>query len=288
MKYRIAWKVLAKPDSKSHGDWFYNRRVDCERECERLNAQYPTLHHWCEKKQEAIQMTRRFELLAGKIEKATDGSAAFDLFSIEDQIFEPGMTIGVRTGVLTKFDPQLVCIIKEKSGLALKHDFHVHGGVIDSDYDQEWKVIARWAPRYVWKGMNHIVQAGQKIAQFMIIELPVLELVGSGIRIVDSKRVGGFGSTGSVSQTTTIEARSPSGMGFLNTFNKVEAHRTGKVYEQSPYYNGTTKVCDSVLFEQDQRWLSDHGCKVPPAGWKCTREGGHSGPCAAVETTNGK
>lgn len=28
-------------------------------------------------------------------------------------------------------------------------------------------------------------------------------------------------------------------------------------------------------------------CTVPPPGWKCTREGGHTGPCAAVmnETT---
>lgn len=26
-----------------------------------------------------------------------------------------------------------------------------------------------------------------------------------------------------------------------------------------------------------------HGCKVPPAGWICTREPGHAGPCAAIE-----
>lgn len=24
------------------------------------------------------------------------------------------------------------------------------------------------------------------------------------------------------------------------------------------------------------------GCKVPPAGWRCTREAGHAGPCAAI------
>ncbi len=27
-------------------------------------------------------------------------------------------------------------------------------------------------------------------------------------------------------------------------------------------------------------------CQVPPAGWRCTRERGHSGPCAAVEVYN--
>lgn len=25
-------------------------------------------------------------------------------------------------------------------------------------------------------------------------------------------------------------------------------------------------------------------CDVPPAGWRCTREPGHDGPCAAVPT----
>lgn len=24
-------------------------------------------------------------------------------------------------------------------------------------------------------------------------------------------------------------------------------------------------------------------CKVPPAGWRCTREAGHDGPCAAIK-----
>lgn len=27
-------------------------------------------------------------------------------------------------------------------------------------------------------------------------------------------------------------------------------------------------------------------CKVPPIGWNCTRDAGHSGPCAATETTS--
>lgn len=27
----------------------------------------------------------------------------------------------------------------------------------------------------------------------------------------------------------------------------------------------------------------DHKCMIPPAGWYCTREPGHEGPCAAYE-----
>ncbi len=26
-------------------------------------------------------------------------------------------------------------------------------------------------------------------------------------------------------------------------------------------------------------------CQVPPPGWRCTREPGHEGPCAAIEVT---
>jgi len=30
-------------------------------------------------------------------------------------------------------------------------------------------------------------------------------------------------------------------------------------------------------------WIYDDGkCQKPPAGWRCTRERGHDGPCAAV------
>lgn len=28
------------------------------------------------------------------------------------------------------------------------------------------------------------------------------------------------------------------------------------------------------------------GCAVPPIGWYCTREAGHKGPCAAIQTAN--
>lgn len=32
---------------------------------------------------------------------------------------------------------------------------------------------------------------------------------------------------------------------------------------------------------------SPDACSVPPAGWECSREGGHEGPCAARATTRG-
>lgn len=35
----------------------------------------------------------------------------------------------------------------------------------------------------------------------------------------------------------------------------------------------------SQAIEQEER----EECQIPPLGWRCTREAGHDGPCAAVE-----
>ena len=37
-----------------------------------------------------------------------------------------------------------------------------------------------------------------------------------------------------------------------------------------------------ALRRAEQGKLRRDGCRVPPAGWECTREPGHDGPCAAV------
>ncbi len=142
-----------------------------------------------------------FKLVEGKIEKATRGSAAFDLFATED-VLVGDEAVAVKTGVKTEFHPGLVAIIKEKSGLALK-GVEVKAGVIDSDYRDEWKVLLRFPQKLNWKcaPIEHIeqtinIQKGMKIAQAILFELPTIELMGEGITIKDEVREGGFGSTG--------------------------------------------------------------------------------------------
>jgi len=167
-----------------------------------------------------------FRLLAGKIERATKHSAAFDLFYngllplvIDDR------PVAIPTGVKTAFDPKLVAIIKEKSGLALK-GIQLFGGVIDADYQDEWKVIARfpghmkfdpknWPPgeppelyEKFWpdnwafdsnKATHYLVQPGQKIAQFVLVEIPEVHFeaeMGAFLIQSDAERKGGLGSTG--------------------------------------------------------------------------------------------
>jgi dUTP pyrophosphatase len=158
-----------------------------------------------------------FELLTGKIYRATEHSAAFDLYYDGKTPFVLGnKAIGIPTGVRTKFDSGYVCIIKEKSGLALK-GIELHGGVIDADYRDEWMVIARnplWFmdPTYDESGtlISHtprlnkawkpfVIEPGIRIAQFMFVELPKMKAqVHEGAEIVLSteERKGGLGSTG--------------------------------------------------------------------------------------------
>lgn len=155
-----------------------------------------------------------FKLLAGKIAKATKESAAFDLFYNGTEPLLIGDTPKViPTGVKTIFSPGLVAVIKEKSGLAVK-GVELKAGVIDADYRDEWGVVARFPipertlfdymsdPRdaAMFPGHHFRVNPGDKVAQFLLIELPIVDMCcedGTGeITISGETRKGGFGSTG--------------------------------------------------------------------------------------------
>lgn len=151
-----------------------------------------------------------FTLLTGKIYRATEDSAAFDLYyDGKEDLVIVDQPIAIPTGVRTSFRPGFVCIIKEKSGLALK-GIELHGGVIDADYRDEWKVIARnplWyesvntnsvvRPNTSWQPF--VVKPGMRIAQFLIVQLPRIRMKaeeGATIELSSEVRKGGLGSTG--------------------------------------------------------------------------------------------
>lgn len=151
-----------------------------------------------------------FELTSGKVMRATKDSAALDLFySGTVPLFITDRVTAIPTGVRSKFTPGLVAIIKEKSGLALK-GIEIKAGVIDADYRDEWIVLARnpisVAPWDESTGINQLdkdwkpfrLNPGDKIAQFLLIQLPIVHvyaLSGAEIIVSDVIRTGGFGST---------------------------------------------------------------------------------------------
>lgn len=159
-----------------------------------------------------------FKLLKGKIERGTKDSAAFDVFFAGPKpIYVGDAPLLLKTGIFTEFDPRLVAILKERSGLGLK-GLEVKAGVIDADYRKEWGVVARFPIQYTTYDLDDmgnliesskqirvredytpfLVKPGDKIAQFLLVEKPKVAItLGDGAEFVCESiiRDGGFGST---------------------------------------------------------------------------------------------
>ena len=136
-----------------------------------------------------------FRLISGRIERATQDSAAFDLFSsAEETIFVGDAPVLIPTNVRSEFSPGFVAIMKERSGLGLK-GLELKAGVIDADYRGVWGVVARYPLRRLHKlnpatnKFEHwedpdwqpfAIHPGDKIAQFLLIETAKLEMINGG------------------------------------------------------------------------------------------------------------
>lgn len=124
-------------------------------------------------------------------EYAHPGDAGMDIFSIIDATIKPGERLAIDTGVAMQVPEQHVALVWDKSGRALKEGVHVLGGVIDSGYRGEVKVIL-----VNLSDKDVIIEKHQKVAQILIqpVVSPTIEEVEE---LTDSSRgEGGFGSTG--------------------------------------------------------------------------------------------
>ena len=125
--------------------------------------------------------------------RAHPTDAGLDLAASETTHIAPGVVTLVPTGVAVAIPEGHVGILAARSSLAVKKSMTLANGVgiIDSDYRGEIKV-----PIIPLDGCHNLIQAGQKIAQLIIlpIALPTVEVVSV---LPESVRgLGGFGSTG--------------------------------------------------------------------------------------------
>lgn len=124
--------------------------------------------------------------------RKTEGAAGYDLYyDGEMTVFFPGVVRSLSTGIALEIKKGYYGQIAPRSGLALEYGITVMGGVIDSDYRGEVKVILQNSGGKIWT-----VQPGDRIAQLLILpcyqgELTVTESLSSTQRGED-----GFGSTG--------------------------------------------------------------------------------------------
>ena len=125
--------------------------------------------------------------------RAHPTDAGLDLAASETTHIAPGVVTLVPTGVAVAIPEGHVGILAARSSLATKKAMTLANGVgvIDSDYRGEIKV-----PIIPLDGCHNLIQAGQKIAQLIIlpIALPTVEVVADLDET--TRNTGSFGSTG--------------------------------------------------------------------------------------------
>ena len=124
--------------------------------------------------------------------RAHPTDAGLDIAASETTHIAPGVVTLVPTGIAVAIPDGYFGLLAARSSLAAKKAMTLANGVgiIDSDYRGEIKV-----PIIPLDGCHNLIQAGQKIAQLIIlpIALPAVEVVSE---LPESARGnGGFGSS---------------------------------------------------------------------------------------------
>lgn len=96
---------------------------------------------------------------------AYDEAGAFDLYAIEETTIPSQEHKMIGTGVAMEIQPGYCFLYQDRGGTALKGITHF-GGIIDSDYRGELKVIL-----YNSTLTPYVVQKGDRIIQAMIIPI---------------------------------------------------------------------------------------------------------------------
>lgn len=126
-----------------------------------------------------------------KVSRAHPYDAGLDLYARETQIVPAKESAVFDTGVHIELPLCTTGFLKSRSGLNVRHGIVSDGGVIDAGYTGCIRVKI-----YNHSGYDYTVQAGDRIAQLVILkcELPELEFVDS---LEETDRGdNGFGSTG--------------------------------------------------------------------------------------------
>lgn len=134
-------------------------------------------------------------------QRATIDSACLDLASLEDAwLSEEYPSVVIGTGIAMELPPGYVGLVCSRSGMAAKDQRFVLNapGVIDADYRGEIKVILGCLPRnsYWPNAEKQLIPAGTRVAQLMILPLPLFTCVEVSTLTGTDRGEGGLGSTG--------------------------------------------------------------------------------------------
>jgi dUTP pyrophosphatase len=126
--------------------------------------------------------------------QAYPGDAGFDLAACERVELEPGARAIVGTGIAVALPAGHAGFVVPRSGLAARHGLgKVNSpGLIDEGYRGEIRVILHNTDR----DSAFVVEPGMRIAQFVVVELPRVELVEVDELPESERGAGGLGSSG--------------------------------------------------------------------------------------------
>ncbi|MBS3165720.1 dUTP diphosphatase [Candidatus Woesearchaeota archaeon] len=122
---------------------------------------------------------------------ALPGDAGMDIYSNESMILLPGERKLVPTGISMSIPTGFVGLIWDKSGIAGNHGLKTMGGVIDSGYRGEIKVVL-----HNLSDKPFHIEQGAKIAQMLIQTVEQKKIEEVNELDETSRGESGFGSTG--------------------------------------------------------------------------------------------
>ncbi|MDA8262427.1 MAG: dUTP diphosphatase [Actinomycetota bacterium] len=125
---------------------------------------------------------------------ARPGDAACDLVAAEAAKIGPLGRATVGTGIAVEIPPGFAGFVLPRSGLASRHGLTLANapGLIDSGYRGELKVALLNAD----PEQPFLVSPGDRIAQFLVLPVPVIAWVEAQSLSDSGRGEGGFGSTG--------------------------------------------------------------------------------------------
>ncbi len=125
---------------------------------------------------------------------ARPGDAGLDLRASEDVELAPGKRAMVPTGLAIALPEGYAGFVQPRSGLAAREGLSIVNtpGLVDSGYRGELKIIA------INTDDEHAIhiKRGERIAQLVIQEVPVVHLVEVDELEASERGAAGFGSTG--------------------------------------------------------------------------------------------
>ena len=118
--------------------------------------------------------------------------AGMDLRALEDTVLEPGIPVGVATGLAIELPPGYEAQVRPRSGLALNHAITLPNSpaTIDPGYRGEIRVILLNLGRE-----RYLVHRGDRIAQMVIARYQAIEWEEGELN-QSQRGEGGFGSSG--------------------------------------------------------------------------------------------